>query len=108
MLERLLLGERGAGVVDTPTTQSLAVAASFVFTPGSADAANTSTIAAAVVDQAAPRDGDRPRYITRNAEEHPVAIVLCCGGGWHPHVAAKGVVKVIRATNHDWRALECV
>lgn len=107
VLNGVLLAEPGAGMVETPTIQSVAVAASVIFTPGVAAAATASIITATVVDETAPRDGDRPRNRTLDTEEHPVAVILCYGGGGSL-IASEGVVMVKGATDHDWRAPEGV
>ena len=90
VLEGVLLSELGADEVDKPTGKNAAVEASVIFTPGRAADADTERAA-----------------IMFATEERPVAVVLCCGGGGGL-MAAKGLVAVKGATDHDWRALECV
>ena len=68
VLEGVLLSELGADEVEQPTGKNTAVTASVIFTPGRAAGA------------------DIERSATTSAtEEHPVAVVLCCGGGRCSH-----------------------
>ena len=90
MLDGVLLGELGANEVEKPTGKNATVTASVIFTPG----------------RAAGADIERAATIPAT-EEYPVAVVLCCRGGGGLMVA-NGLVAVKGATDHDWRALECV
>ena len=90
MLDGVLLSELGADEVNKPTGKNAAIAASVSFTPGRA------------VDAGAEKSAT-----TSAAEKHPVVVVFCCGGGGGL-MAAKELVTVKGATDHDWRALECV
>ena len=92
-MDGVLLSDMGIDGTDVPPPQNVAAVAGAIATPG--------------MSWEADREVEADLAELHSAPERPTAVILCCGGGGSI-LAAQELVNVKAATDHDWRALECV